>query len=193
RILWHYVMEVFDRPRIYDSPKGENSLAALYTDVLETMEKRNVVRNDIRVWHDVDPHTLPLLVGWERGLLSKGVLKLFKFGDATFIAPAFYSDIDWRVIASAGKFSADKHAAMFDLVENLRKLPSFPIMKGTKDYELALGLQRAGAIKVVEDSKGMRSSHYAYIVSRDMFEKLDGEMAYKYSHQPFTEYGDSSV
>jgi hypothetical protein len=188
RILWHYLMSVFDRPRVHDSPNGESTLNALYTSVRNRMLKLNP-----QVWGDLSPHTLALLVGWERNLLSKNILKLFSFGDTQFVAPLFYADIDKRIISSAGKFSADKHERILELVEKLRKMPSHPVMLGTPEYEMAVSLQRVGAIKVVEDSKDINSLNYVYLVSRDLFEKFDKDMRYRYSENPFKEFGDSSI
>ena len=193
RILWHYVMQVFDQPRVYESPKGENHLNALYRDLTETMAKEDAAPHGIKVWEDVPPHTLPLLVGWERSLISKNILKLYEFGGVTFVAPAFYADVDRRVIASAGSFSADGHERMLDLIGNLRKLPSYPVMKGTPEYETSQALQRAGAIKMVNDGRSLGSTPYAYLISRDLFEAFDEKMKYNYSAHPFTEFGDSSI
>ena len=193
RILWHYMMQVFDRPRVYDSTKNENHLTALYENMTESMSKKPIAPHGIEVWKDVPPHTLALLAGWERGLLSKNVLKLSEFGGITFIAPAFYADVDRRVIASAGAFSAEGHEIMLNLVEKLRTLPSYPVMKGTPDHRLAQSLARAGAVTIVEDSRNLNGTSYAYLVSRDVFEALDKQMGYRYSSQPFKDYGDSSI
>lgn len=194
RILWHYIMRLFDCPRIYDSPTQDNELVALYTDLVETMQKKDLEFHGEHPWDDISPHALHLLRGWERHLISKEILKWFELGDVTFIAPSFFGTIDWRRILSGGKFSAEKQELVMEMLSNLRKTPSFPILKGeTERYKLAKRLQRAGAIKLVEESKTPESEPYVYLVARDVFEDLDFRLKYSYSPKPFKEFGDSSL
>jgi hypothetical protein len=194
RILWHYITRVFDSPRVYSSPSGDNELVSLYTDITETMQKTHFKFHGISPWEDISPHTLSLIQGWERNLISKNALKPFPIGDVLFVAPSFFSTIDWRKVFSGGKFSAEKQELVVELVENLRKTPAYPILKGqTEEYELAKGLQRAGVVKIVEESKVSEISPYAYLVARDVFEDVDGQMGYQYSQKPFKEFGDSTL
>ena len=193
RILWHYVMEVFDQPRVYSRSGGENHLNALYTHLTETMAKSGVAPHGIEVWKDIPPHTLPLIAGWERGMIAKNVLKLYDFGGVTFVAPAFFADVDGRVIKSAGSFSAESHEMMIDLIGRIRRLPAYPVMMGTPQYEMSQALMRAGALQMITEGKSLAGAHYAYLVSRDVFEEFDEKMEYQYSNHPFTDFGDVSI
>lgn len=194
RILWHYITRIFDSPRVYSSPSGDNELVALYADIIETMQKTHFRFHQISPWEEVSPHTLSLIQGWERNLISKNILKPFPIGDVLFIAPSFFSTIDWRKVFSGGKFSAEKQELVVEMVENLRKTPAYPISKGsTEKYDLAKGLQRAGAIKIVEEAKTSQITPYVYLVARDVFEDVDGQMKYQYSSKPIKEFGDSTL
>jgi len=194
RILWHYITRIFDSPRVYSSPSGDNELIALYTDIIETMERSNLKFHGIAPWEDVSPHTLSLIQGWERNFISKNILKPFPIGDVLFIAPSFFSTIDWRKVFSGGKFSAEKQELVVEMVDSLRRTPAYPISKGaTEKYELAKSLQRAGAIKIVEETKTSQVTPYVYLVARDVFEDVDEQMKYQYSTKPLKDFGDGSL
>jgi hypothetical protein len=193
RILWHYVMEVFDQPQVYNTPGGENHLNALYTHLTETMAKSGIAPRGIEVWKDIPAHTLPLIAGWERGMIAKNVLKLYDFGGVTFVAPAFFADVDGRVIKSAGSFSAESHEMLLELIGRIRRLPAYPVMMGTPQYEMSQALMRAGALQMITEGSNLAGTHYAYLVSRDVFEEFDEKMKYQYSSHPYTEFGDVSI
>ena len=159
----------------------------------ETMEKKKLKFHGISPWEDVSPHTLSMIQGWERNLISKTVLKPFPIGDVFFIAPSFFSSIDWRKVFSGGKFSAEKQELVVSMIEKLRKAPAYPISKSSVEYELAKGLQRAGAVKIVEESKTSQITPYVYLVARDIFEDIDEQMKYQYSCKPIKDFGDSTL
>jgi len=90
RIWWHYMITVFDAPKIYSNPSGESALKGLYVDMKEKMRYKNLQFHGIDLWKPSNlEHSFALLEGWERGLISRRILATFKFGDALFVAPRF--------------------------------------------------------------------------------------------------------
>lgn len=192
RIWWHYMVTVFDSPKIYSNPSGESALKALFVDMKEKMRYKNLEFHDIDIWKPSDlEHSLALLEGWERGLISRRILATFKFGDALFVAPRFFAEPDHRPLEISGK----DFDSMLDLIGKLRRFPAFPVYKGNiEQYNLSMELQRAGAITVVGESEtAFDIPPLVYLVSRDVADKTNQILKFRYSENPLRDFGDNSL
>ncbi|MGC1121637.1 MAG: hypothetical protein WBA22_11145 [Candidatus Methanofastidiosia archaeon] len=187
RVFWHYITGVYDCPKLYESSQGD-FLTAVTNNVFDNMEDKYESQG-VKLWekHNLT-HVRSYLKIWERSLVSKNILYPLEFGGNLFISPSFYSEIDFSVF----KENEDKESIL-KLIYKLRKFPGCPIYKGNAtEYDLAKRLQRAGAVKIVEEEPSL-SNHYVYLVSRDIFNELDKKIRFNYSENPLSEFGDSSL
>lgn len=188
RIFWHYITTVYDCPQIYESPEGD-SLTALVNDIIDKLEGKYESQG-IKIWERSDlKYVKYYLKEWERNLVSKNILFPLRFGDTSYISPSFYSKIDFSVFEE----SREK-GGILELINELRKYPGFPVYKGDESkYDLAKRLQRAGAVRLVEEQTAISPNHYVYLVSGDIFNDLDKRIQFRYSSNPNSEYGDGSL
>lgn len=196
RIWWHYMTMVYDSPRIYSSPSEESALKALFQDIKERMTTNQLSFHDVKIWEESQlEHGLALLEGWERDLIERNILAPFEFGDIEFIAPRYFAQPDRRPISSGGAFAGENYELVLKLIENLRKLPGYPVYKGNKEeYDLCRRLERAGAITIVQESeKALDVPNFVYLISRDIFENTEKKIKFSYSTLPMVEYGDISI
>lgn len=196
RIWWHYTTAVFDSPKIYESPTGENTLRAMMYDIKEKMKQKSISYHDIEVWTDErTEHLYPLLRGWQRELIANNVLKPFKVGEVQFIAPRYFAEA-YEKSLKVDEDETETFGRITDLMTKLRKFPAFPIPLGAiEQIEVAKGLQRAGiAILVWETAVGYNIPKYAYLVSREIFQQVEEkEIDYSYSSVPMNEFGDITL
>jgi hypothetical protein len=196
RIWWHYMTMVYDSPKIYSSPSGESALAALFEDMKEKMTSKELSFHNVKVWKESQlQHGIALLEGWERDLIERNILAPFEFGDIEFIAPRYFAEPDGRPLTSGGSFAGENFELMINLIENLRRLPGYPVYKGNKsEYNIARRLERAGAVTIVQESEtSLNVPNFVYLVSRDVFENTEKRIKFSYSSLPMAEYGDISV
>ncbi len=196
RFWWHYMIMVFDGPKIYSSSSGESALKALYNDLEEKMGGKQLAFHGVDLWQKPHlEHALSLLEGWERGLITRRVLATFKFGDVEFVAPRFFAEPDAKPI-SAAIFSGKDNERVLRLIEKLRRFPAYPVYKGNiEEYNLSTALERAGAITIVDESDtSYRVPHLVYLVSRDMANKANRILDFKYAPRgPNVDFGDNSL
>ena len=190
RIWWHYTTAVYQSPKIYDSPEGENYLSALMTDLSARMNRGKLRFHDLEIWKDSQlEHSIPLLRGWERELISKEILKTFEIGEVSFITPRYFADSNLQ-LDSIGKVKA-----MSDLMKCLQKFPAYPVHLGNEKLVLLCQeLERAGLVtKVTEPKAKYNVPHYAYLALPTVFQSLEREIKYSYSTTPMKEFGDVSL
>jgi hypothetical protein len=190
RILWHYTTSIYDGPKVIaDSIEG-NYLEGLFTNFTEKMENANLSCRGIPIWTKNDViHGLDFLQGWERSFIAKNVFAQVDIGDTLYIAPRFFSEIDDNILADSDS------TKIVELIENVRRVPGYPVSKGnTVLRELAYTLQRAGAIKLIEDPvTTSKKAPYMYLVSKDTFEYVDKQLNYNYSNSAFNECKEGSI
>ncbi len=190
RILWHYITSIYDGPKVLSDAEDGCFLDGLFTDLTDTMERKGLAPQGISIWQKNDTlGGLEMLKDWERAFIAKKILYPFDIGDTTYIAPSFFSEIDLSVLNSSDS------TEIVNFMTKIRKVPSYPISKGNREqYELAMQLQRATAIKIVEDPfKSPGIPPYVYVVSRDLFEEIEKILGYSYSTNPLSKWGDSSI
>jgi len=190
RIFWHYITSIYTAPQISSCPEGECFLDGLFTDLTEKMEKERITARGFQIWKKEDTSNgLDMLRIWERSFISKNILCPIDFGDKTYIAPSFFSELDYNVLNGIDSYE------IIEFLKKLNKISSYPISKGnTELYNLAKSLQRAGAIKLVDDPyRSPGASSYAYAVPRKLFKCVETKLDYSYSTNPLPEWGDSSI
>ena len=190
RIWWHYTTAVYESPKIYDSPEGENYLNALLVDLSERMRQRVLTFHSLEIWKDSQlEHSRPLLRGWERELISKEILKTFKIGEVRFITPRYFADSNLQLS------SIKDVESMSNLIKSLERFPAYPVYLGNeKRVRLCQELERTGLVtKVTEPEAKYNVPRYAYLVSPKVFQNLEKKIEYSYSTTPMKEYGDISL
>ena len=190
RIWWHYTTSVYESPKIYDSPEGENYLNAILADLSERMNQRTLRFHDLEIWTDSQlEHSRPLLKGWERELISKEILKTFKIQDVSFITPRYFAESGLQLN------SIQEVESMTNLLTCLRKFPAYPVYLGDeKRVKICQELERAGLVtKVTEPKAKYNVPRYAYLALPAIFQDLERKIDYSYSETPMKEYGDISL
>lgn len=130
-----------------------------------------------------------MLKAWEISFIRKNILSPITFGEKTFIAPSFFSKLDFSVLNGINS------SEIMVFLKDLKNISVYPISKGNKkQYNLALSLQRAGAIKLIDDPyTSTVTTPYTYAVPRELFETVERKLNYSYSQNPLPDYGDSSI
>lgn len=194
RIWWHYMTAVFDSPRIYESPSGQNTLKATMYDITDRMKQKDLSFHGIQIWTDEQTKLHPFLSTWQRELIANNILKPFKVGDVEFIAPRYFAET-YEKSLKANEEETGAFNTIIDLMDKLNKFPAFPIPLGaTEQIDIAKDLQRANiAILVTESDVGYNIPKYAYIVSRRVFKNVEKKIGYSYSSVPMNEFGDITL
>lgn len=189
RIWWHYTTAIYQRPRVYSSPDGENYLKALLADFSERTRRSMARFHDLDAWEkSYFEHSDPLLRGWERELFSKEILKTFKIGEISFVTPRYFADANLQLK------SIQEAQSMCTLLESLQKFPAYPIsLANEKAILMSQELERAGLVVKVTEAGKYNVPPYAYLVSPQAFEELEKKISYSYSRVPMKEYGDISL
>ena len=187
RIWWHYLTELYDGPKLYDSDDKERYIVGLASDIIETMEKKELQYQGIKIWKKSQlDHIIYLLDGWQDSLIRRKVLYPFNFAGNIFIAPRFFSEINWNELNHLN--------SSLNTIMEIRKKPAFPISLSNKqDRALADKLEVAGAVIIVSETKGIGKPLYKYLVSRDLFEKFDQKIKFSYSNSPLKENGERTL
>lgn len=190
RIWWHYTTSVYESPKIYSTPEGDNYLSALLTDLSERTRQRVLKFHDLELWQESHTeHSRPLIRGWERELIAKEILKTFDVGEVSFITPRYFADANLQLT------SIKDVESMSNLLKSLEKFPAYPVSLGNdKQIRLSQELERAGlVVKVTETETTYSVPRYAYLVSPKVFQNLEKKIGYSYSAVPMKEFGDISL
>lgn len=190
RIWWHYTTAVYETPKIYDSPEGENYLNALLVDLSERMNQRVIRFHDLEIWKESQlEHSRPLLRGWERELISKEILKTFEIEEVSFITPRYFADSNLEL------GSIKDVESVSEILACLERFPAYPVYLGDeRRVRLCQKLERAGLVtKVTEPEAKYNVPRYAYLVSPKVFQNLEEKIGYTYSPTPMKQYGDISL
>lgn len=188
RILWHYVTDIFDSPQIFSGPKNECKLDGLFIDIVERLKTSNPSYHSVKPWKDFqEKQGMEIVKNWERMFIEKKVLYPFKIEEYTYIAPCFYSKVDWNVI------STSDFSEITCLLDKLRQAPAYPIAQWDEKYELAKKMQNAGAIIIIPENPTPSTPNFAYLVPRDIFEMLETKVNYNFSKNPLTDFADTSL